>query len=80
MSRMILLAAVAALGLSACGATPGERGLSGGLIGAGAGAAAGSIVGAPVTGAVVGGAAGAATGALTDPCSLSLGQRPASCR
>lgn len=80
MGRIMLLTAVAALGLSACGTTPGERGLSGGLLGAGAGAAAGSIVGAPVTGAVVGGAAGAATGALTDPCDVNLGRRPAHCR
>jgi hypothetical protein len=73
MRRIILLATVAALGLSACGTTQGDRAVSGGLIGAGAGAAIGSLVGNPGAGAVVGGVAGAATGALSDPCDLNLG-------
>lgn len=73
MRQIILLAAVAAFGLSACGTTQGDRAVSGGLIGAGAGAAIGSLVGNPGAGAVIGGVAGAATGALSDPCDLNLG-------
>jgi len=63
----------AALALSACGTTQGDRAVSGGLIGAGAGAAIGSLAGNAGAGAVIGGVAGAATGALTDPCTLNLG-------
>jgi len=66
-------AITAALALSACGTTPGDRAVSGGLIGAGAGAAIGSLSGNAGAGAVIGGVAGAATGALTDPCTLNLG-------
>ena len=63
----------AALSLTACGTTPGERAASGGLIGAGAGAAIGSLYGDAGAGAVIGGVAGAAAGALTDPCEVNLG-------
>lgn len=63
----------AALALSACGTTPGDRAVSGGLLGAGAGAAIGSLSGNAGTGAVIGGVGGAAVGALTDPCTLNLG-------
>ena len=73
MKRMMLLAAVGAFALSACGTTPGDRAVSGGLLGAGAGAAIGSLSGNAGEGAVIGGVAGAATGALTDPCSFNLG-------
>ena len=73
MKRMMLLAAVGAFALSACGTTPGDRAVSGGLLGAGAGAAIGSLSGNAGAGAVIGGVAGAATGALTDPCSVNLG-------
>jgi hypothetical protein len=61
------LAAVALLGLAACGETQGQRAATGGLMGAGAGAAIGSFSGNAGWGALIGGAAGAATGALTAP-------------
>ena len=61
------------LGLSACGASKGERALSCGAIGAGVGAVGGAVIGAnPVTGAVIGGAVGAATGALTNKRQINL--------
>jgi osmotically inducible lipoprotein OsmB len=63
----------AALALSACGTTPGDRAVSGGLLGAGAGAAVGSLAGNAGAGAVIGGLGGAAVGAATDPCTLNLG-------
>ena len=66
-------ALVAAMALSACGTTPGDRAVSGGLLGAGAGAAVGSLSGNAGAGALIGGAAGAVTGAVTDPCTLNLG-------
>jgi hypothetical protein len=66
-------ALVAALALSACGTTPGDRAVSGGLLGAGAGAAIGSLSGNAGAGAVIGGLGGAAVGAATDPCTLNLG-------
>lgn len=57
---------VAALSLSACGRSPGERALTGGLIGAGAGAGVSAIAGGdPLTGALVGGGVGAVGGAVT---------------
>ena len=73
MKRMMLLAAVGAFALSACGTTPGDRAVSGGLLGAGAGAAIGSLSGNAGAGAVIGGVAGAAAGAVSDPCSVNLG-------
>jgi hypothetical protein len=74
-SKTTALGAVfaAALALSACGTTPGDRAVSGGLLGAGAGAAIGSLSGDAGTGAVIGGLGGAAIGAATDPCALNLG-------
>ncbi len=66
-------AIAAALALSGCGTTQGDRAASGGLIGAGVGAAIGSLSGSAGAGALIGGALGAATGALTNPCSLNLG-------
>jgi osmotically inducible lipoprotein OsmB len=68
--------ATAALGLAACGTSPGERAVSGGLIGAGTGAAVGSLTGSAGTGALIGGALGAAGGAVTSPRDVNLG-RPA---
>ncbi|UYN97828.1 MAG: hypothetical protein KIT25_05170 [Enhydrobacter sp.] len=57
-----------ALGVAACGETPGERALTGGAIGAGTGAVVGSATGAgALPGAVVGGLGGAAVGAATTP-------------
>lgn len=63
----------AALGLSACRTTAGDRAASGGLIGAGAGAVIGSLYGDAGAGALIGGVAGAAAGALSDPCEVNLG-------
>lgn len=71
------IAAVVALGLSACGQTTGDRALSGGGLGAVAGGGAAALTGGSVgTGAVLGGAAGAAAGALTTRDDVDLG-RPA---
>ena len=65
--RLALIGCVA-LGLTACGNTPGSRAVSGGLLGAGGGAALGSVTGVGAgTGALVGGGAGALGGALTAP-------------
>jgi len=75
--RVITVAALmtaAAVGLSACGQSKLDRGLSGGAIGAGAGAVGGALLGAPAAGAALGGAAGAATGALTSPDDVDLGK------
>jgi hypothetical protein len=73
--RKILVVAVAALGLSACGYSTGDRAVSGGLLGAGTGAAVGAITGGNVgTGALVGGAVGAAGGALTSGNQVNLGR------
>jgi len=55
------------LGLSACGADPGTRAVSGGLLGAGTGAAIGSFSGDAGKGALIGGGVGALGGALTAP-------------
>ena len=64
-----------ALGLAACGYSPGDRAASGGLIGAGAGAAvAAATGGAPLVGALVGGAMGAVGGAVTSPSAINLGK------
>lgn len=66
--RMPLLALPLALGLAACGQTPGERAVTGGLIGAGTGAAvAGATGGSLATGALLGAGVGAVGGALTAP-------------
>ena len=71
--KSLALCATVAVGLAACGTSPGDRAVSGGLLGAGAGAAIGSLSGNAGAGAVIGGVAGAAAGALTDPCSVNLG-------
>lgn len=70
---LTILAAVALLGLSACGNTTSDRALSGAGIGAAGGAVAGALVGSPVHGAVLGGAVGAGAGALTDKNDIDLG-------
>ena len=57
MRKIIFVALLALLSLSACGDTTRERAASGGLIGG----AAGLAVGAPVAGAAVGAGAGAVT-------------------
>jgi hypothetical protein len=63
----ILAAAALSLGLAACGASPGERAVSGGLLGAGTGAAIGSLSGNAGTGALIGAGVGAVGGAVTAP-------------
>jgi osmotically inducible lipoprotein OsmB len=69
------VAAVAMLGLSACGSSPGDRAVSGAGIGAAAGAAGGALTGgSPVAGALIGGAGGAAVGGLTDSHDFDLGK------
>ncbi len=68
----LLLAAVA---LSGCGTTTGDRGLSGAAIGAGAGAVGAALLGGPVIAAtLVGAAAGAVAGAATTPSTINLGK------
>jgi hypothetical protein len=74
MRSITLAAAVAMLGLAACGNTPGDRALSGAGLGAVGGAAVSGLTGGSVLGgAVLGGAAGAAVGALTSPRDVNLG-------
>ena len=70
----ILIAAMAALALGACGQSKSDRAISGGAIGAGVGAVGGALTGNTLGGAVIGGAAGAATGALTDEDQINLGK------
>ena len=66
--KTVFVVGLLALGLSACGTTPGGRAVSGGLLGAGAGAGVGALTGGNVgTGALIGGGVGAAGGALTAP-------------
>lgn len=65
---------VAALTLSGCGETVGDRGLSGAGIGAASGAVIGAMVGAPLAGAAIGAGAGAVAGAVTSPSSVDLGK------
>lgn len=68
----VLLAA--ALALSACGSTTGDRGLSGAGIGAAAGTALGAVTGLGIVeGALIGAGAGGLTGVLTDEDSIDLG-------
>ena len=75
MSRTCVILTALALGLSACGGRPLDRGLSGGAIGAGLGAATSAATGGDLTsGAILGGAAGAAAGVLTDRDSIDLGR------
>lgn len=63
---LVPVMAAMALGLAACGDTPGERALTGGAIGAGSGAAIGAVTGAGAgTGALIGGGIGAIGGAVT---------------
>jgi len=63
-----LLVGCLALGVAACGRTPGGRAVTGGLLGAGGGAVLGSVTGVGAgTGALIGGGAGAVGGAVTAP-------------
>ena len=65
---------VAAVALSGCGETVGDRGLSGAGIGAAGGAVVGAMVGAPLAGAAIGAGAGALTGMATSPSAVDLGR------
>lgn len=69
-----LMLAVAAVALSGCGETVGDRSLSGAGIGAAGGAVIGAMVGAPLAGAAIGAGAGALTGAVTSPSAVDLGK------
>lgn len=71
---LALVVPVLALGLSACGSSPGERALSGAGIGAGTGAVGAAVLGAnPLAGALIGGGVGAVTGAVTNKKQINLG-------
>ena len=70
MNRLLaaLMGVGIAVGVAACGETPGTRAVSGGLIGAGTGAALGAATGGNAgTGALIGGGVGAVGGAVTAP-------------
>jgi hypothetical protein len=68
MTRSFIALSVAALLVSACGDTWGQRAVTGGAIGAGSGALIGGASGLGVLpGALVGGAVGAGVGAATTP-------------
>lgn len=68
-----VIAAIALL-LAGCGATTGDRAISGAAIGAAAGAVGVAIIGAPLAGAAIGAAAGTAVGAATTPSQVDLGK------
>lgn len=72
--RTLLFLVLAAVALSGCGTTVGDRGLSGAGIGAAGGAVFGAMLGAPLLGAAVGASAGALTGAATSPSAIDLGK------
>jgi hypothetical protein len=64
----------AALALSACGSSTGDRALRGAGIGAAAGTALGVVTGLGIVeGALIGAGAGGLTGALTDEDTIDLG-------
>ncbi len=73
-TRISVALVAAALLLSGCGTTTGDRGLSGAGIGAAGGAVIGALVGAPLAGAAIGAGAGAAIGAATSPSTVDLGK------
>lgn len=72
--RASLVLVVAAVVLSGCGTSTGDRGLSGAGIGAATGAVVGAMVGAPLAGAAIGAGAGATIGAVTSPSAVDLGK------
>ena len=80
MRRLHIVTAVTlALGIVAagCGASQGDRALSGAGLGAATGAVGGALAGGdPAAGAILGGAVGAAVGALTAPDEVYLGRAP----
>lgn len=72
---MLAAAAFAALGLSACGTSQTDRGLSGAGIGAATGAVIGGVTGGSIgTGAVIGGVVGGVVGATTTKDDINLGK------
>lgn len=75
LTRIAVPVLTASLLLSACGTTPGDRGLSGAGLGAATGAVIGAIVGGPVlAAAAIGAGAGAAAGMVTTPSTVDLGR------
>ena len=74
MSRNVIVLALVAVLVAACGRSTTDRALSGGGIGAATGAVGSALTGgSAATGAVIGGAVGAAAGALTDSDGINLG-------
>jgi peptidoglycan hydrolase-like protein with peptidoglycan-binding domain len=74
-TRSIAFLCVAALALSACGSTKGERATTGAGIGAAGGAILGAVTGLTVVqGALIGAGVGGITGALTDEEDVNLGR------
>lgn len=70
----VVVATSAALLVSGCGTTTGDRGLSGAGIGAGAGAVVGAVTGLSILeGVALGAVAGGLAGALTDADLINLG-------
>jgi hypothetical protein len=69
-----IVVVAAAIALSGCGETVGDRGLSGAGIGAAGGAVIGALVGNPLAGAAIGAGAGAIAGAATSPSAVDLGR------
>ena len=63
-----------AVGLAACGTSPGDRAVTGALGGAAVGAGAGALLGNPALGAAAGGLAGGVAGAVTSPNAVNLGR------
>jgi osmotically inducible lipoprotein OsmB len=75
MVRVAIPLLVAALALSGCGTSPGDRGLSGAGLGAAGGAVIGALVGGPVlAAAAIGAGAGAVAGVATSPSHVYLGK------
>ena len=72
---MLAAATIAALGLSACGTSQTDRGLSGAGIGAATGAVIGGVTGGSSgAGAVIGGVVGGVVGAATTKDDINLGK------
>ena len=75
MSRNVIVLALVAVLVAACGRSTTDRALSGGGIGAATGAVGSALTGgSAATGAVIGGAVGAAAGAITDADDINLGE------
>ena len=73
--RLAIPLIVAAITLTGCGTSPGDRGLSGAGLGAASGAVIGALVGGPVlAAAAIGAGAGAAAGLVTSPSRVDLGR------